>query len=151
MSLLKRKRRNAVIGNELLESRELLNAHFPRTTVVHVDSVHDAAVRTITGTLSGNSEFFPKPSNPLVGSDTYNASGQSTLGAASVKGSDQVFSAFTSKTTYKDTYKTGKWTLTLGNGSTLVVAYGGTGHSLVSNGPYSASFEGKAKVDSRSA
>jgi len=155
-----RKRRNVVLGTDLLESRALLNAHLPQSPIVHVASLHAEASKTkpITGTLSGTQTFdAPSASNPpgpLGPALTFSASGSSTVGTVTLtaRSHDQV-TLLNNRTTVKSTYPDGSGTLKLGDGSTLTLTYTGTrvNQTTVVGKPTpraTYSYKGKATVES---
>jgi hypothetical protein len=121
------KRRKLTPGTEMLESRELLNGHFPHHSFVHVAQVSPHSAGQIKGTLTGQSPYIGQSTsnNVYVGIDTYTASGNTNRGSATVTGQDSDNSELINPTTYSNTYYGGNWNLTLSNGSSLAVAYVG--------------------------
>ena len=80
-----RKRRNVVLGADLLESRALLNAHLPQSPIMHVTSLHAeaSAPKPITGKLNTQLLFGPpNPMNPATEDINFSGSGTSTVGSA---------------------------------------------------------------------
>jgi hypothetical protein len=111
---LDRKRRNVVIGADLLESRTLLNAHLPHSSIAHVTSIHtDAkALKPITGTLTGElggGGFLPNSHSFLA---FWSATGSSTVGPVSVEATGLGTTVFTSNAGIaKVSYTNGSGTL----------------------------------------
>jgi hypothetical protein len=147
-----RKRRNVVLGTDLLESRALLNAHLPHSPMVHVSSLHaeTSAPKPITGTLTLTSQTY----GPASFGDftvTVSASGSSTVGSASLSASYLVHDvASKPNVLVKQALKNGTGTLTLGNGSTLALKFSGTREAFLRVQPHTATFslKGTATVQS---
>ncbi len=139
-----RRRSRLVLGSELLESRELLNAHMPHHDFAHVAKVATPSHMQINGTLSGTAPFTTDPTNPNAGADSYFLSGSSSTGATAATGTDSWMGYPVSSSTYKDLYYGGSWTMTLGNGSTVAISYVGSGKEPISGGPWTSSVAGRA-------
>jgi hypothetical protein len=146
MSTPRKKMRPISIGTELLESRQLLNAHLPHHPAAHVASVATHAIHQISGTLTGTSTYVENTDSTSLlafGTDTYSLSGKTNHGAVVFTSQDSVISDTTSPTTFRDTYYGGNATLTLSDGSTVAIAYVASGHSSTDNA-YTATYQGKA-------
>jgi hypothetical protein len=153
MNYFDRKRRNVVIGADLLESRALLNAHLPHLPIAQVTSIHadTKALKPITGTLTGMQNpggFLPNSRSFPV---TWSAKGSSTVGPVAVTASylgtgDLTSSAKIAKISYTD----GSGTLTLGNGSTLALTFTGSRQTTLGLKPHPVTykFNGTATVES---
>jgi hypothetical protein len=139
-----RRRSKFVLGSELLESRELLNAHLPHHEFAHVEKQATSSHIRITGTLSGTATYTTDPSNPDAGADSYSLSGSTTGGPATVTGTDSRVEYGITPSSFKDAYYAGNWTMSLGNGSTLAIAYIGTDTEPTGNGPYTSHLKGEA-------
>jgi hypothetical protein len=145
------KRRRFSPGAELLEGRQLLNAHLPAAphatalhAAVHVAAASTHAPRQITGTLTGLAPYTATSADGLAGTDSYTASGKTSFGSGSITGVDSFTSTLKNAKTYNDIYYGGDLTLTLGNGSTVAISYVGSGRSPTVNGPYSLTVHGEA-------
>jgi hypothetical protein len=144
-------RRRLSLGAELLEGRQLLNAHLPAAVhaTAHHAPVHATAASThtphqIAGTLTGQATYTTTLANGLAGTDSYTAGGKTNVGSGSITGADAFVSTLKNAKTYNDIYYDGNLTLTLGNGSTVAISYVGSGQSPTANGPYSLTVKGEA-------
>jgi hypothetical protein len=153
MNYLDRKRRNVVIGADLLESRALLNAHLPHSPIAHVTSIHadTKAPKPITGTLTGMESFSGIPTDPRAFMVTWSATGRSTVGRAAATVSYQGMSNMLNGKIATVSYTDGSGKLTLGNGSTLALTFTGSNQSTLSpkpRYPVTYNFNGTAIVES---
>ncbi len=139
-----RRRSKLVVGSELLESRELLNAHMPHHDFAHVAKVAMSSHMQISGTLNGTSPYTTDPTNPEAGGDSYAMSGNTSAGQATVSGTDDWMGLAKNATTETDAYYGGDWTMTLSNGSMIAITYVGTGKYPVTSGPWTLHAHGEA-------
>jgi hypothetical protein len=129
---------------EILESRALLNARLPHPAAVETSTLSATARSSISGSLSGTAAYTASPSNSNVGTDSDNASGNTSMGPGSITGHDQFQSTLMGRNSYHNVYLNGHWTMTLANGSTLTIDYAGNGFSSAATSPYSATIHGLA-------
>jgi hypothetical protein len=121
-----------------------MTAQVHQPAVVEVAHATPQVHRLITGTMTGTTTFIPNMSNPNNGKDTYDVSGTSNVGSASVKGKDRDMSTLTTPSIYNDLLYFGNWTMTMKYGAKVKISYVGSGYSPAVAGPYAGNLEGVA-------
>jgi hypothetical protein len=145
MNRIERRKLRPECRFDKLESRELLNAHFARPQVAHADILVVRTARAITGTLSGVSSYTTNPLNPATGGDTYSFSGRTSAGQVGITGTDTWSESPFNASKASDLYFAGDWTMTMGNGSVIAIAYTGSGKTATSaTGPWNEILNGTA-------
>ncbi len=145
---VRRNARTANVGAEMLEGRQLLNAHFGRPEVAHVHTMSIPAPTAVVGVLTGTSTYTATSPNERLGTDSYSLSGGSTAGMMTVTGGDSCASTVNTGV-YHNAYYNGDWTMTTVTGATIDITYTGYGPSgKGSVGAFNEVLHGTATVTS---
>jgi hypothetical protein len=135
-----------------LEPRQLLNAHLPHPPVAQIVvwpnfKLIFGAIVGVAYTISHQAEPITPSQEPFKsGQDSYDLSGGTSAGHASLTGTDSYSGTLINEQRYKDIYSDGDWALKLRNGSIAQIAYTGSGTSRVSSGRYVALIKGTAET-----